>query len=191
MTSIDAVPDATDALPHAGIWYIDLAHSSVNFTARHLMSKVRGNFKDFDGTITIGEQPESSTVEATIRVASVDTGQSMRDDHLRTNDFFLVEEYPTATFRSTAIARDGAEWRMTGELTIRGTTRTVDLEVEHLGVVPNPMGEGLRVGFTASTQVHRDEFGLNWGLAEAGGAMVGKKVGIELDVEAVDTPPQA
>lgn len=189
MTDTDTAPDAT-ALPHPGTWYVDPAHSSVNFTARHLMSKVRGNFKDFEGTITIGEEPEGSVVEATVRVGSVDTGQSMRDDHLRTNDFFLVEEFPTATFRSTAVRRDGDDWTMVGDLTIRGQTRSVELEVEHLGVVDNPLGEGLRVGFTASTQVQRDDFGLSWGLAEGGGAMVGKKVGLEFDVEAVDTPPQ-
>lgn len=190
MSSTDTLPDAASALPHPGTWYIDVAHSSVNFTARHLMSKVRGNFKDFDGTITIAEEPEGSAVEANIRVGSVDTGQSMRDDHLRTGDFFLVEEHPHASFRSTAVRRDGDEWQMTGDLTIRGVTRSVELEVEHLGVAPNPLGEGLRAGFTASTQVNRDDFGLSWGLAEGGGAMVGKKVGIELDVEAVDTPPQ-
>ena len=174
-------------VPEPGIWAIDPTHTQAGFAARHLMvTKVRGRFTDVSGTATIGETPETSSVEVELRAASVDTGFGQRDDHLRSADFFDVERYPTLTFRSTRVQRTGERtFKLHGDLTIRGVTRPVTLDAEYEGVTSDPWG-GQRAGFTASTEVNREDWGLTWNQAlESGGVVVGKKVKIEIETELV------
>ena len=131
----------TEQLPKSGTWHVDTAHTSANFSARHLgMSKVRGRFDTLDGTLTIGDDPTESHVEVTIDASSISTNQPDRDAHLKSADFLDIENHPELTFRSTRVYGDGEDWKMDGELTIRGTTRPVTLDVEFLGVMDNPMG---------------------------------------------------
>src|SRR5438132_3035327 len=174
-------------VPHPGTYELDRAHTAVEFVARHLMiSKVRGRFADFDGRVDVADLPEDSQVEVTIRAASVDTGDSGRDDHLRSPDFFDAERYPTITFRSTGVeAREPGKWNVRGGLTVRDVTKPVTLAVEFDGASRTPWGED-RVGFSAATELDREDWGLTWNQAlETGGVVVGKKVRIELSVEAV------
>ena len=174
-------------IPAAGTYELDAAHKRVGFVVRHLMvSKVRGNFAEATATITVGEDPLQSSVTATITTASVFTGQPDRDNHLRTGDFFEAEKYPTMEYRSTGIKSwDGNEFVLTGELTIKDVTRPVDLLVEFEGVGRSPYGFDL-FGFSASTEIDREDWGLTWNMAlESGGVMVGKKVKIEIEGEAV------
>jgi polyisoprenoid-binding protein YceI len=169
-----------------GTWTIDPAHSEVSFTVRHLMvSKVRGQFTRFSGTVRVAEDVVSSSAEAEIDVASVDTRDENRDAHLRTSDFFAADEYPTMTFRSTGVRRDGDDHLLDGELTLRGVTRPVTLRVEVNGVNPDPWG-GTRAGFSATTEISRKDFGVNWDAPlDGGGTVVGDKVRIQLEVQAV------
>jgi polyisoprenoid-binding protein YceI len=173
-------------LPKAGRWEIDRSHSSVEFTVRHLMvSKVRGRFGEFSGSVQIADAPEDSSVEVVIDAGSIDTRESGRDEHLRSPDFLDVAAHPTLAFRSTGVRPAGKQWQVDGELTVRGETRPVTLDVEFHGVVTNPWGKQV-AGFTASAELDRDEFGLTWNQAlETGGVLVGRKVRIELSVEAV------
>ncbi|HEX2038560.1 MAG TPA: YceI family protein [Acidimicrobiales bacterium] len=173
-------------LPTAGRWEIDRSHSSVEFVVRHLMvSKVRGRFGEFSGSLRIGEVPEQSSVEVVIDAAGIDTGDSSRDEHLRSADFLDVATHPTLTFRSTAVRERGGRWLVDGELTVRGVTRPVTLDVELLGVVTSPWGKQV-AGFTATADIDREDFGLTWNQAlETGGVLVGRKVRIELSVEAI------
>jgi len=170
----------------AGTWSIDPSHSDVSFTVRHLMvSKVRGKFARFSGTIEIADHPLDSQVEATIEVASVDTSDEGRDNHLRTGDFFAADEYPTLTYRSTGIRRAGDDFEVDGELTLRGVTRPVTLALEVNGVTNDPWG-GTRAGFSASTEINRKDFGVEWNAPiDGGGVVVGDKVKISLEIEAV------
>jgi polyisoprenoid-binding protein YceI len=173
-------------LPAPGDWKIDPAHSTVDFVGRHLMvSKVRGRFADLDGVIHVAENPAESSVEVTIQTASVDSRDPQRDAHLRSAELFDVEQYPTITFRSTKVEGEGAEWKVTGALTIKDVTKPVVLDVEYTGAVTDPWG-GVRAGFEASTEINREDWGVNWNMAlEAGGWLVSKKIRIELEVEAV------
>lgn len=177
----------TDQMPASGTWNIDTAHTSANFSARHLgMSKVRGRFDQLDGTLTIAEDPAQSHVEVTIDASSISTNQPDRDAHLRSADFLDVENHAELTFRSTRVERDGDDWTMEGELTIRGTTQPVTLDVEYLGVMDNPMGPGRRAAFEATTSIDRHDFDLTWeGPKELGGILVGKKVTIDIDAQFV------
>lgn len=170
----------------SGVWEIDPSHSNVEFVARHLLSKVRGRFTGFEGAITIADDPSRSSVEATIDAASVDTGNPDRDAHLRNPDFLDVEQHPTLSFRSTSVADDGdGRYQVDGDLRIRGFTRPVTLELEYLGWSDDPQG-GKRAGFSASTEIDRHDFGATWNLVvETGGVVVGRKVRIELEIEAV------
>jgi len=173
-------------IPEPGTFVIDPAHTTVGFVARHLMvSKVRGSFSQVNGSITVGEDPLASSVEATIGAASINTGAPDRDGHLRSADFLDVESYPNLTFRSLRVARhSGNGFELAGELTIRGVTREVELEVEFDGVVRNPWGQEV-IGFTATTEIDREEFGITWNAAlESGGVLVGKKVKIEISAQA-------
>jgi polyisoprenoid-binding protein YceI len=169
-----------------GVWEIDPAHSNVEFVARHLLSKVRGRFTGFEGAITVADDPNRSSVEATVDAASVDTHNPDRDAHLRSPDFLDVERFPSLSFCSTAVAEDSeGRYRVDGELTIRDVTRPVTLELEYLGWSDDPWG-GKRAGFSAVTEIDRDEFGANYNVVlETGGLLVGKKVRIELEIEAV------
>ena len=174
-------------IPVAGVYEIDGAHTSVEFVGRHLMiTKVRGRFSDVRGQITIDEEPEKSHVEVEIGVASVSTGSDDRDAHLKSGDFFDVEQYPTMTFASTGVTplRDNT-WELAGDLTVHGTTRPITLQVDFDGGGASPFGDE-RIGFSAATDVNREDFGLTWNVAlEAGGLLVGKSARIELAVQAI------
>jgi polyisoprenoid-binding protein YceI len=174
-------------IPVAGVYEIDAGHSAVEFVARHMkITKVRGRFRAVTGRITIAEEPETSHVEVEIRAVSLDTGNDQRDAHLRSAEFFEVERYPTITFRSTSVRpRPDGEWEVVGDLTIRDTTRPVSLRVDFDGAERSPFGDE-RVGFSAATELNREDFGLTWNQAlEAGGVLVGKTVRIDLSVQAV------
>ena len=174
-------------IPEAGTYVLDQAHTTVEFVGRHLMiTKVRGRFTDFDGRIVIGDSPADSSVEVTINAASVNSGDDKRDGHLRSPDFLDVENYPTMTFRSTSVEvdRDGSA-KITGDLTVKDVTRPVTLDVEFDGASPDPWG-GQRLGFTATTEIDREDWGLTWNVAlETGGMLVGKKIRLEFNVQAV------
>ena len=179
------MPVAT--LPQAGTWVIDRSHSSVEFVVRHLVvSKVKGRFSEFEGTITVDpDDPLASAVETTIQVASIDTGDEQRDAHLRSGDFFDVEQFPTITFRSAGLRQDGGDFEVAGDLTIRGVTKPVTLTLEYNGSSPDLWG-GHRAGFSGETEVNRREFGLDFDVKlDTGGALVGEKIKIHLEVEAV------
>src|SRR3954453_5156533 len=174
-------------IPAAGTYLLDAAHKRVGFVVRHLMvSKVRGDFAEATATITIADNPLDSSVTAEIDTASVHTGQPDRDNHLRTGDFFEAEKYPKMTFRSTGIkSHDGNEFVLDGELTIKDVTRPVELLVEFEGVGRSPYGFDI-FGFSASTEIDREDWGLTWNMAlEQGGVMVAKKVKIEIEGEAI------
>ena len=174
-------------VPEAGTYAFDQGHTTIEFVGRHLMiTKVRGRFTDFSGQIVIGEAPENSSVEVTINTASVDSSDEKRDGHLRSPDFLDVENYPTITFRSTAveIVGDGTA-KVTGDLTVKDVTRPVTLDVEFDGAQADPWG-GQRLGFAAHTDIDREDWGLTWNVAlETGGMLVSKKVRLEFNVEAV------
>jgi polyisoprenoid-binding protein YceI len=177
------------AIPVAGVYEIDPAHTSVEFVGRHLMiTKVRGRFPDVRGRITITEEPENSHVEVEIGTASLSSGNSDRDAHLRSGDFFDVEPYPTITFRSTGVwALPDGSWEVVGDLTVRDVTQAVTLRVEFDGADLSPAGDE-RIGFSGTTDVNREDFGLAWNMAlETGGLLVGKTARIELAVQAIAT----
>ena len=182
--SLLAAPSLADLTP--GTWNVDASHSTIGFVARHLMvSKVRGRFASFAGTLTIADDPLASKVEATADAASITTGDDNRDGHLKSADFFDVENFPTVTFASTGIDRDGSDFVLHTDLTIKGVTKPVDFELEFDGVSADPWG-GTRVGFTAKAEINRKDWGLEWNVAlEAGGVVVGEKVKIELEIEAI------
>lgn len=169
-------------------WNIDLSHSGVHFTVRHLMiSKVRGTFGTWTAALDLDEADITrSRVDVTIDVASIETGEAKRDDHLRSPDFFEIEKFPQLTFKSTKVERTGPEdLAVTGELTIRDITRTVVLAVEEGGKVKDPWG-GTRAGYSAHVSISRKDFGLTWNaLLEAGGVAVGDKIEIGIEIEAI------
>lgn len=174
-------------IPAAGTWEIDPSHSNVGFIVRHLVvSKVRGQFANFAGTITVGQTPEESSVNVTIDANSVNTRDERRDGHLRSPDFFDVERYPEWTYESTGFTQTGpTSFDLAGNLTIHGITQPVTLKATFDGLVGDPWG-GTRAAFTATTEIDREAFGLTWNQAlEAGGVMVGKTVKIELEIQAV------
>jgi len=173
-------------VPAAGRWSVDPHHSTVEFVARHLMvTKVRGRFGDYDATIDIAERPEDSRVDVTINAASITTGDDGRDGHLVSADFLDVEQYPTLTFHSTGVRPTGAStWVVDGDLTVHGVTRPTELAVEFGGVASDPWGN-TKAFFSASTEIDREDFGLTWNQPLAGGGvLVGKKVKIELEIQA-------
>ncbi len=166
---------------------IDKSHSEAVFQVRHLVTKVRGRFDDFDGTIQINEdRPELSSVEFTIRAASIDTNEKDRDTHLRSADFFDVEKFPTITFKSTRISRKSDEsYGVIGDLTIHGVTKEVTLPVTHLGKAKDPWGNE-RVGFESELTLNRKDYGLMWNAPlEIGGFLVGDEVKVSVSIQAV------
>ena len=177
---------ATTTLPNltAGTWAIDSVHSTVGFSVRHLMvSKVRGTFNDFTGAITVAEDG-TAAVTAEIQVASIDTKNTDRDAHIKSADFFDAEQYPTATFTSTAVRAKGDDYVVEGEFTLHGVTRPVELALEFNGVNPG-MGNGPVAGFEATTVLNRKDFGITIDMPlEGGGAVVGDKITITLEIEA-------
>jgi polyisoprenoid-binding protein YceI len=171
---------------------LDTTHSSIEFSIRHLViAKVRGRFTRFTGQVTLdGADVTASQVTATIDAASIDTSEPKRDDHLRSADFFDVATYPELRFASTRIERRGGELRLTGDLTIHGVTNEVVLTVEALGTATDPWGNA-RVAFAATGAISRKDFGLAWNqVLEAGGFLVGDRVDLTLDVQAVATAAQ-
>lgn len=174
-------------------WIIDASHSTVTFSVRHMMiSKVRGRFSRFDGTVNFDEQnPANSSVHVTIDATSIDTRDERRDGHLMSPDFLDVANYPAITFISKRVeAIDDSHGRIIGDLTIRGVTREVALEVEYNGQSKSPWGT-LSAGFSASTKINRKDWGLTWNVAlETGGVLVGDEVTIEIEIEIVKQVPQ-
>jgi polyisoprenoid-binding protein YceI len=168
-----------------GTWNIDPSHSTVEFTARHLMiSKVRGRFGTFSGAIEIADDLSASSVNATIDTGSVTTGDENRDGHLKGSDFFDVEQFPQMTFASTGVKVSGDEAVVSGDLTIKGVTRPVELELEFEGVNQDPWGN-TKAAFTASTEINRTDWGLTWNAPlETGGVLVGEKVKVTLEIQA-------
>jgi polyisoprenoid-binding protein YceI len=175
-------------LPEAGTWNIDPGHAEVAFVGRHFgLTKVRGRFPGVTGAVVIREDISVSSVEVAIEMASVSSGDQSRDDHLRSADFFDVEHYPTATFRSVTatVADERTIGSLVGQLTIKDVTRSVVLDVEYLGHVTDPWG-GERAVFSASTTINREDWGLTWNmLLEAGGLLVSKEIRLEIEVELV------
>jgi polyisoprenoid-binding protein YceI len=171
----------------ATTWKLDPSHTSVEFSVKHLMiSTVKGRFADVEGTVTApGDDVGDATVEVVIKTASVDTRNEQRDGHLRSGDFFDVENFPTLTFTSTAIAGTKEELTLTGDLTIRGVTKSVTLEATFEGQGKDPWG-GTRMGFSASGKFDRRDFGLVWNQAlEAGGVVVSNDVKLHIDAELI------
>jgi polyisoprenoid-binding protein YceI len=169
-----------------GVWKLDEAHTKIGFVARHLMvSKVRGHFDEFDSRIEIADDLSESQIEVSLDAASIITGASDRDQHLRSADFLDVESYPKLAFRSTDIRQEGDEWKVTGDLTIRGETRPITLDVTYEGAATDPWGNE-HLGFSASTTMRREDWGLTWNAQlEGGGWLVSKDVDIEIEGQLV------
>src|SRR5450755_5039599 len=170
----------------AGTWVIDPVHTDVGFVVRHMVvAKVRGRFQKFEGQIVTGENAADSAVTATIDLTSIDTGNQQRDDHIRSADFFEVETYPTMTYKSTGVRQDGDDLVLDGELTLKGVTKQVPLRLELNGFGPDPYG-GTRAGFSASAEINRRDFNVNFSAPmQNGGAVVSDKIAIHLEIEAV------
>jgi polyisoprenoid-binding protein YceI len=175
-------------VPEPGTWAIDPSHASFEFVARHLMAKVRGSFPGVSGVATVAEVPEESTLEIEIDTTTIDTKDSNRDAHLRSNDFFGVEDHPTISFRSTAVRPDEGEneWKVDGNLTIKGVTRPVTVDVEFLGAGIDPWGNQ-RIGFSGVVpEVNREDWGLTWNTPlETGGFLLSRSVRLEIEAELI------
>jgi polyisoprenoid-binding protein YceI len=168
-----------------GTWKVDPTHTDLGFTVRHLISKVRGTFEEFEGEIVIADNPLESTAHATIQLNSINTGTAQRDDHLRSSDFFEVDQHPVMTFQTTGVRAEAASFVVTGDLTVKDVTRPVELDVEYLGVGPDPWG-GTRVGFEATAKINRKDFGVDFNIPLEGDKFViGDQVSIHLQIEAV------
>ncbi len=169
----------------AGIWAIDSVHSSIGFSVRHLMvSKVRGSFQNFSGTIVVAEDGTPS-VTAEIAVDSINTNNEQRNAHIKSGDFFAADKYPTATFRSTGVRPNGKNYALDGDFTLKGVTKPVSLDLEFNGVNPG-MGQGEVAGFEASVILNRKDFGIDIDMPlETGGTVVGDKVTITVEIEAL------
>jgi len=178
----------TDFSALTGTYTFDPAHSRIGFVARHAMvTKVRGAFNDFEGSAIIdGNDPSKSTVSVTAKAASIDTRNADRDNHLRTGDFLEIEKYPEVTFTSTSVAHQGGnDFEVTGDLTIKGVTKSVTFPLEFQGSAKDPFGN-TRIGFEGSTQVVRSDFGITFNAAlETGGVLVSDKISIELEISAI------
>lgn len=189
MSTTSTVPTRTidgTVLPAAGAWEIDPGHTDLAFTGRHFMvTKVRGRFTGVTGIVEIAEDLRDSRVEVTIDMASVESGNETRDEHMRSAELFEVATYPTATFRSVEVEWKGNRGTVHGDLTIHGITKRVPLDVEFEGYVRDPWG-GDRAIFSARTRVNREDFGVTWNVAlEAGGVLVSKEIQIEINLETV------
>jgi polyisoprenoid-binding protein YceI len=175
----------------AGTWTIDPVHSNVAFTARHMMvSKVRGHFTRFEGEIVLAPDPLASTVTATIDLDSIDTNNPQRDDHLRSADFLEIKTHPTMTYRSTGIRQREDGFEVDGELTLHGVSRQVTLALDINGFTRDPI-VGTRAGFSATTEINRQEFGIAFNMPlDGGGVLIGDKIQIFIEIEAVLAQPQ-
>jgi polyisoprenoid-binding protein YceI len=168
----------------AGTYAIDAAHSEIGFTVRHLMTKVRGTFKEYAGEIVVKDTLEESTANVTVELSSVDTRSEQRDGHLRSGDFFDVEKSPKMTFASTALVPNGDDYTLVGELTIKDVSKPIELAVEFLGVEQNAYGQTI-IGFEATASISRKDWGIDFNVPlEGGKLLVGDKVDIHLDVQA-------
>jgi polyisoprenoid-binding protein YceI len=171
-----------------GTWNVDPSHSSVGFVARHLMiTKVRGRFTDFSGVLEIAPDPLQSTVQATVNLSSITTGDDGRDAHLRSSDFFDTDggDSPTMSFASTGIKDVDGDYVLFGDLTVKGVTRQVEFALEFEGVNTDPWG-ATKAAFSAETEINRKDFGLGWNVAlETGGVLVSDKVKVQLEIQAV------
>jgi polyisoprenoid-binding protein YceI len=178
----------TDFTELTGTYALDVAHSRIGFVARHAMvTKVRGAFNEFDGTATLdGTNPENSSVNVTVQVASVDTRNGQRDGHLRTNDFLDIEKFPIITFASTAIKHVGGnDFEVTGDLTVKGITKSVALPLEYQGAATDPYGNQ-RIGFEGSVAINRSDYGVSFNAAlETGGVLVSEKITLEFEISAI------
>jgi polyisoprenoid-binding protein YceI len=181
MTTITSLP------LRSGTWSIDPSHTSVEFTVRHLgLAKVRGRFHGVDASVVVGDDLSTSTVDAEIDLGTVDTGNPDRDTHLRSTDFFNVEANPKMTFSSTRIDQVGETYRLVGDLSLNGVTKPVELDVEFFGTSVFPMDQSTRAGFTASGQLSRKDYGIEFNVALGGDKyMISDKVNIDLDVQLV------
>jgi polyisoprenoid-binding protein YceI len=183
-----SVPTTATSIPGyvAGTWTIDPVHSEVGFSVRHMMvSKVRGRFTTFSGQLVTGENPLDSSVTAEIDLASITTGTQQRDDHIRSADFFEVETYPKMTYRSTGVRIEDGEYVLDGELTLKDVTKSVPLKLELNGFGPDPYG-GTRAGFTATGEINRKDFNVNFDAPmQNGGVVVSDKITLHLEIEAV------
>jgi polyisoprenoid-binding protein YceI len=175
-------------VPEPGTWEIDPSHASFEFVARHLMARVRGSFSGVSGVAHVAERPEGSTLEVEIDASTVDTRDPNRDTHLRSNDFFGTEEHPSISFRSTGVRPGQGEnkWLVDGDLTIRGTSRPITVDVEFLGAGTDPWGNR-RIGFSGVVpEVNREDWGLTWNTPlETGGFLLSKSVRLEIEAELV------
>ena len=173
------------SIPPVGTYELDPTHTVVGFVARHMLSKVRGQFTEFTGTIEVGDSPQDSHVDVEVKTGSITTHTEKRDQHLMNGDFLDVEKHPVLTFRSTAVRpRGGTSFELDGDLTIKGITRPVTLSGEFLGWGPDMEGAAMFAA-SAKTTIDREDWGMTWNMAvEAGGFLVGKKVDIEIEVEA-------
>ncbi|GAA2085840.1 YceI family protein [Aeromicrobium halocynthiae] len=170
-----------------GTWTLDTTHTEIGFSVRHLMSKVRGTFKTFEGTLVTAEDVTASTVSVEVDLSSIDTGTPDRDAHLRSSDFFDIEKHPSMTFVSTGVSRRGdTDFVVTGDLTIKGVTQPLELQVEFLGEGGDPWG-GTRVGVEATGEISRKAFGIDFNIPVAGAdkAMIGDKITLTINAEAV------
>ncbi|HEY8478865.1 MAG TPA: YceI family protein [Spirillospora sp.] len=180
MSIASVAPDLT-----TGTWNIDPAHSEVTFVIRHLMTKVRGTFTEFSGTIEIAEDLGRSKATAEVKMASIDTRNAERDAHIKTADVLDVEKYPTMTFTSTGVRAEDGEHYLDGDLTIKGVTRPVSFRVEYNGVGEDPWG-GTRAGFSAETTINRKDWGIEFNIPLKGEkALLSDKVDIQLEIQAV------
>jgi polyisoprenoid-binding protein YceI len=186
ITLTSAATETTVPGYEAGTWNIDPIHSEVGFSVRHMMvSKVRGRFTAFSGQIVTSDDPTQSTVTAEIDLSSINTGQEQRDEHIKSADFFEVETYPTMTYKSTGVRVEDGEYVLDGDLTLKGVTKTVPLRLELNGFGPDPYG-GVRAGFTATGEISRSDFNVSFNAPMAnGGVVVGDKVTLHLEIEAV------
>lgn len=173
-------------LPAPGRWELDPGHAEVGFIGRHFgITKVRGRFTGVTGVLHMTDDPADARLEVTIDMGSVSSGDQARDDHLRSDDLFDVERYPTASFVSTSVAPAGTTAVVTGDLTIRGVTRSVDLDVEYLGHAEDPWGNH-RAVFSATATIDREDWGLTWNMVlEAGGLLVSKEIRLEIEAELI------
>ena len=170
----------------AGTWNVDTTHSEIGFSVRHMMvSKVRGKFNTFSATIVTGAEPSGSSVTAEIDLSSIDTGNEQRDGHLKSADFFEVDKHEKMTYQSTSVTADGSDWTVNGDLTLHGVTKSVPLKLELNGITPDPYGN-TRAGFTATGEISRGDFGIEFNMPmDGGGVVVGDKIQINIEVEAI------
>ena len=183
---MSVTPEAAQTAIPKGVWRVDPAHSKVGFAVKHMgVATVRGEFGEFEGSLEIGDDIATSRASGTVKTASVDTNQEQRDGHLRSADFFEVDAHKAVTFRSTRVRRDGEDYMVDGELTLKSITKPISLRLELGGFGPDPFG-GTRAGFSAIGELKRSDFGVDFNaVLEAGGVVVGDRVDIYLEIEAV------